>query len=79
MVREQLDEAVLKHGHEDVHGRHQRLPLFRFLVSESKTSHKCGSQERKNIFFNPPLGTRSIDLLVVFDELVEAEQDAQPG
>lgn len=35
VVREQLDEAIFQHGHEDVHGRHQRLTFFWFLVSVS--------------------------------------------
>lgn len=32
-VRDQLDKAFLHHGHEDVHGSHQRLTFFWFLVS----------------------------------------------
>lgn len=39
VVREQLDEAFFQHGHEDVHGSHQRLTLFWFLVSVGYISH----------------------------------------
>ena len=31
-IRQQLDEAILQHGHEDVHGSHQRLAFVWFLV-----------------------------------------------
>lgn len=36
VVREQLDESFFQHGHEDVHGGHQRLTLLWFLVSVSQ-------------------------------------------
>lgn len=36
VVREQLDKAILQHGHEDVHGSHQRLTLLWLLVSVSQ-------------------------------------------
>lgn len=39
VVRDQPDEAVFQHGHEDVHGSHQRLALFWFLISVSHTAH----------------------------------------
>lgn len=32
-VGEQLDEAVLQHGHENVHGSHQGLAFIGFLIS----------------------------------------------
>lgn len=38
VVREQLDKAFLQHGHEDVHGGHEWLTLFWFLISASYTS-----------------------------------------
>lgn len=37
VVREQLDEAFFQHGHENVHGGHQWLTLFWFLVPVSYT------------------------------------------
>lgn len=40
VVREQLDKAIFQHGHEDVHGSHQRLAFFWFLISVSHTSAK---------------------------------------
>lgn len=80
MVLEQLDEAVLKHGHEDVHGCHQRLSLFWFLISESNMNvvlilpqNMARKREQKTSRM------KSQNSLVVFDELVEAKQDAQPG
>lgn len=36
VIREELNEAVSQHGHEDVHGRHQRLTLIGLLVSVSQ-------------------------------------------
>lgn len=39
VVREQLDKTFFQHRHEDVHGSHQRLALFWFLISVSHISH----------------------------------------
>lgn len=84
MVREQLDEAVFQHGHEDVHGRHQRLTFFWFLVSVSTK----GGVNKHHVSVNPTCccvikwyqtQSEHLDLLVVFDKLVEAEQNAQPS
>lgn len=38
--REQLDKTVFQHGHEDVHGSHQRLALFWLLVPVSQNKDK---------------------------------------
>lgn len=38
VVREKLDETLFQHGHKDVHRSHQRLTLFRFLISVSHRS-----------------------------------------
>lgn len=37
-VWQQLDTAIFQHGHEDVHGSHERLTLFWFLISVSGNS-----------------------------------------
>lgn len=42
VVWQQLDTAVFQHGHEDVHGSHERLTLLRFLVSVSGKQHDVG-------------------------------------
>lgn len=83
VVWEQLDEAFFQHGHEDVHGSHQRLTLFWFLISVSHaqdTSATRAQSEPHVVLYNKryKIKIEIPDLLVVFDKLVKAEQDAQP-
>lgn len=81
VVREQLDEALFQHGHEDVHGGHQRLALFWLLVSVLIHISHINRMITLLLRVTRRYEARSetCDSLVVFDELVEAEQDAQPA
>lgn len=75
VVGEELDKAVFQHGHEDVHGSHQRLTFFWFLISVGHTAHVVSNTTWMQCRMTQ-LSNKS-DLLIVFDQLVEAEQDAE--